>query len=179
MTLLLSEVIGAHHFQEKFSDPQYFSRIKSSGKVFSATGDGRIPWIAADDIAAVGYHALVDEPSHNSDHIILGPELLSYADVSVLQADTGYPIDITKQVAKVLSEVIGRQISHVSLSDAELAAQFQSFGVPENYAWMLAKMDLEIKTGAEDRLNDTVLKVTGRPPITFGAFAETNVRPLV
>lgn len=74
-------MVDTYVWQEKFSDPSYLEGIKSDGKIFSATGDGKIPWIAADDIAAIACRALVDEQSHNTDHIILGPELLSYADV--------------------------------------------------------------------------------------------------
>ena len=49
--------------------------------VYSATGDGKLPFISADDIAAVAYHALTDEKSHNKEHLALGPKLLSYGDV--------------------------------------------------------------------------------------------------
>ncbi len=38
-------------------------------------------FISADDIADVAVCALTDEKSHNTDHIITGPELLSYDDV--------------------------------------------------------------------------------------------------
>lgn len=41
-----------------------------------------MPWVSADDIAAVAYRALVDKESHNCDHVVLGKELLSYGDVS-------------------------------------------------------------------------------------------------
>lgn len=50
-------------------------------KIFTACGDGKIPFISADDIAAVAFHALTDETSHNCDHRVLGPELLTYDDV--------------------------------------------------------------------------------------------------
>ena len=49
--------------------------------MYSATGDGKIPFVAAEDIAAVAHHALVDEKSHDCFHNILGSELLSYDDV--------------------------------------------------------------------------------------------------
>jgi hypothetical protein len=37
--------------------------------------------VSADDIAAVGFHALTDETLQKRDFVILGPELLSYDDV--------------------------------------------------------------------------------------------------
>lgn len=45
--------------------------------------DGKVPFIAADDIAETAFKALVDEPSHNTDHLIMGPELLTYDEVSL------------------------------------------------------------------------------------------------
>lgn len=48
----------------------------------SAAADGRIPWVSVDDIADVAFAALTDEKSHNRDHIIVGPELLTYDGVS-------------------------------------------------------------------------------------------------
>jgi uncharacterized protein YbjT (DUF2867 family) len=47
----------------------------------SAARDGKIPWVSVDDVAMVAYRALVDEPSHDTEHLVLGPELLSYDDV--------------------------------------------------------------------------------------------------
>lgn len=69
-------------FMENFSEKQHLPTIRNEGKIYSATRTGRIPWVSAEDIAAVAFKALTDETSHDTDHIILGPELLSYADVS-------------------------------------------------------------------------------------------------
>lgn len=69
-------------FMENFSQQQHLPTIRDEGKIYSATKAGKIPWVSADDIAAVAYKALTDERSHDTDHLILGPELLSYADVS-------------------------------------------------------------------------------------------------
>ncbi len=54
------------------------------GKIYSATGDGKIPWISADDIAAVTFVALTSPQAPNTEYLVLGPELLSYGDVSRL-----------------------------------------------------------------------------------------------
>lgn len=53
--------------------------------LYSATGNGKAPFVSADDIAAVAYHALTDEKSHNTDYLVLGPELLSYDEVQFKQ----------------------------------------------------------------------------------------------
>ena len=47
----------------------------------TATGNGKVPFVSANDIAAVAFRALIDEKPHNTDHLILGSDLLSYDDV--------------------------------------------------------------------------------------------------
>ena len=53
-------------------------------EIYCSTGRGKIPWILIRDIGAVGYRALTDEVSHDTDHVLLGPEPLSYDDVGFL-----------------------------------------------------------------------------------------------
>ena len=47
----------------------------------TATMDGRIPFVSADDIADVAFRALTDKESHNTEHLIVGPELYSHDEV--------------------------------------------------------------------------------------------------
>jgi festuclavine dehydrogenase len=58
--------------------------MRKKGEIYSSTGKGKIPWISIRDIGAVGYRVLTDEVSHDADHVLLGPELLSYDDVGFL-----------------------------------------------------------------------------------------------
>ena len=55
--------------------------VAKKSTIYSATGDGKIPWISVEDIAAVAARALTDEEPHNREHLVLGPELLSYDEV--------------------------------------------------------------------------------------------------
>ncbi|RYP10946.1 hypothetical protein DL764_000382 [Monosporascus ibericus] len=143
-------------FMENFSYPHELQRIaiKDESKIYSAAGDGRIPFVSADDIARVGFRALTDEKPHDTDHIILGPDLLTY-----------------DQVAATLTSLLNRKITHVKLSEAELATRMESTGMPAEDAKMLAEMDTIIRNGAEDRLNHVVEEVTGTPPQSFYDFA--------
>lgn len=49
--------------------------------IFTAAQDGKIPFISADDIASVAYHALTDAEPRNCDLRVLGPENLTYDQV--------------------------------------------------------------------------------------------------
>lgn len=57
--------------------------VRTEGKAYSASGSGRIPWVSKTDIAACAYSALTAEAASNNDYVILGPELLSYGEVSL------------------------------------------------------------------------------------------------
>ncbi|RYO98813.1 hypothetical protein DL764_006976 [Monosporascus ibericus] len=144
--------------QENFvTQETHLKSIKEENKVYSATGVGKIPWVSAGDVAAVAFAALTAPEPPNRDFLVLGPELLSYGDV-----------------AGTLTEVLGREIAHGDLSEAELARRHQGFGMPAQYAAILAAMDTTIKNGSEDRLSDVVLQVTGRPPRRFRDLVEEN-----
>lgn len=60
--------------------------VRAEGRAYSASGSGRIPWVSKTDIAACAYSALTAEEPPNGDYIILGPELLSYGEVSPMIA---------------------------------------------------------------------------------------------
>jgi len=62
----------------------HVASIRDESKIYSASGDGRIPWISADDIAAVAVQILTRADLPNTEFLILGPELLTYDDVSYL-----------------------------------------------------------------------------------------------
>ncbi|KLJ05893.1 hypothetical protein EMPG_10675 [Blastomyces silverae] len=145
-------------FMENFSEGQHLLSIKEESKIYSATGEGRIPFVSAEDIARVAFRALTDRRPHNTEHLILGAELLSYDDL-----------------AEILSSVLGRKITHVKLSEAEFAARMEStLGIPQDYAQMLAVLETNVKNGAEDRMNDDVERVTGEGPRRFREFAEAS-----
>ena len=57
--------------------------VRAESRAYSASGPGRIPWVSKTDIAACAYEALAAEEAPNGDYVILGPELLSYGEVSL------------------------------------------------------------------------------------------------
>ena len=68
-------------FMENFSEMEHFRTIVEEDKIITAAGDGKVPFVSANDIAAIAYKALTDETSHNTDHLIVGPASFSYDEV--------------------------------------------------------------------------------------------------
>lgn len=133
---------------------QHLPGILRDGAIYSATEDGRIPFIDANDIATVAASLLTNHAANqNLAPILTGPQALSYDDV-----------------ARMLTETRGRTVRHVRLSAAELAQRFETYGLPASYASTLAALDREIAEGSEDRVTNEVERWTGRKPNDFQTF---------
>jgi ergot alkaloid biosynthesis protein len=150
-------VLRPSWFMQNFSEGQHLAPIRDEGVIYSATEDGRLPFISADDIAACAVAALTGAEPLNRDFILTGPEPITY--------DT---------VARRISEAIGRPVAHRRVSADGLAAWYRANGRPALLAQMLGMMDTLIAGGAEDRVTGCVEKLTGRAPTDFAAFARAN-----
>lgn len=128
--------------------------IRARGELVSATGTGRVGFIDARDIARVGASVLTANVAPNRDAILTGPQALSYEDV-----------------AAIIGRASGTHVTHVGVTAKRLAEIFESDGMPTDYATALAGMDAAIAHGAEDRVTDEVLELTGEQPRSFAAFA--------
>ncbi|MEU8625940.1 NAD(P)H-binding protein [Streptomyces sp. NPDC048669] len=151
-------VLRPSWFMQNFTGDHAHARtIEADGTIRTATGEGRVGFVDADDIAAVAVHALTGTPAPNTDLIITGPEALSYGDI-----------------AAIASRVTGRTITHHQLTYGHMRDRLAA-DIPAEFAAMLAGMDRTIADGAEDRTTDTVLRLTGRPARSFRAFAEREM----
>ena len=156
-------VLRPSWFMQNFVDPAqpHARSLRERGVMVTATGDGRIGFVDAADIAAVAVRALIDVTPHNTAHLITGPEALRYDDV-----------------AAILSEVTGRPLHHEHVSRDEVVARLVAFGIPSAYAELLAGLDEAIRAGAEARVTDVVREVTGRAPRSLRAFARAHAGAL-
>lgn len=98
--------------------------------------------------------ALTDGHAPDTDLVITGPEALGYDDIAAITA-----------------EVTGRPVTHRRLSYEEMRDHLtRTARIPPEFAAMLAGMDRAVAEGSEDRVTDTVQRLTGRPPRTFRAL---------
>ncbi|MFI0813335.1 NmrA family NAD(P)-binding protein [Streptomyces echinatus] len=132
--------------------------IREDGIISTAAGSGRVGFVDAEDIAAVAVRALTDEQAPNTDLILTGPEALSYDDIST-----------------IVTDVTGRRVIHHRLSFEQMRDQLATL-MPVEFAAMLAGLDRAIAEGAEDRVTDTVQRLTGSPARAFRAVLEREMR---
>ncbi|MEN3748942.1 NmrA family NAD(P)-binding protein [Sphingomonas sp. HF-S3] len=132
---------------------QHLPSILDEGRIYTATQDGRVPFIDAADIAAVAVQALVDPALASGDRLLTGPEALSY-----------------DAVAQHISAVAPRPVVHCRLTVDALVRRHIGLGLPAPYAEALARMDDAIAQGSEDRVTTQVEQVTGRQPTRLADF---------
>lgn len=146
--------------------------ITQLGKVFTACQDGEIPFISADDIADVAFRALTNKKSYDRDLRILGPELLTYDDVSTQIHTTGHVL--TSQVAAKLTAALERPVEHVKLDKQARYEDLVQAGLSEHYAQFFTNIEVKASEGLETALSSTVEDVTGHPPKSLDDFIREN-----
>lgn len=141
-------------FMQDFTGGHYLAAMLRSDAVLrTATGQGKIAFIDASDIAAVAAAALLTPSAPNRELVITGPEALSYP-----------------AVAEILTEVTGVTVSYDPLSQQQMTAQL-SRGMPPAIAAYLARGDRDIAERGGDEVTDVVHEITGQPPTDLRTFA--------
>jgi uncharacterized protein YbjT (DUF2867 family) len=101
--------------------------------------------------------ALLDAVPHNTDHVITGPDSLSYADA-----------------AAVITEITGRPVWHRPVSTAAMTDRLVSTGLSTEFAAMLTGLDEDIRHDAEDRFTSTIPDIIGRSARPFAEFVSAH-----
>ncbi|KAF8970131.1 hypothetical protein BDZ97DRAFT_127007 [Flammula alnicola] len=124
-------------FQQNFGKNFYFS-IRERNEIFSAAGNGRIAFVSVEDIAQAAFDALTADKSPNKDLMVFGPELYTY-----------------DEAAKLLSSILGREITHKRLSIEELGKLYTGYGMSAEYASLLSAMEGNVGKSKEEELFNT------------------------
>ncbi|RIJ36883.1 SDR family oxidoreductase [Pontibacter oryzae] len=131
--------------------------IKKEGRFYMPTGDGKVSYVDARDIAAVGVEALTSAGHEGKAYEITGPEALS-----------------NYEVAQLLSEVTGKQIEFEDVPEPAAKKAMAEEGMPEWMADALLELYKVYKAGHAAKLTSTVQEVTGRKPHTMRQFLEDH-----
>lgn len=150
-------VVAPSAFMQNFAEGSHLATIREEDAIYSNTGDGRVPFISADDIARAAFELLTGRAGRNGEFLVTGGAALSY-----------------NQVAERIGQARGRRVAHVRISTDELAARFIKRGLPELTARFLAAGYETIAAGAHAQTSDVYSALTGRAPTTFEVFAQAN-----
>jgi uncharacterized protein YbjT (DUF2867 family) len=128
--------------------------IKAEAVFYSASGEAKISHVDVRDVAEVAVKALT-EPDHTGKaYTLTGPEALTY-----------------DELASELSKVLGRSISHISLSPSDLKNGMLAAGIPEEIAERMLDLERYYREDQASRITNDIQQVTGRDPKRFAQFA--------
>jgi len=130
------------------------------GVITAPTADGSEAFIDATDIAAVAAETLASPDAHaGAGYALTGPEALTVSDA-----------------AEVIARAIGTPVKYDDIDRDVWIQGAVAAGVPAEYGEMLRMLTETVASGMGSRPNDTVLEVTGSPPITFADFARRTAQ---
>ena len=129
--------------------------IKAESAFYSASDQGKIAHVDVRDIAAVAVKALTEpEPIHfGQAYTLTGSDALTYDDL-----------------ADELSKVLGRSISHISLSPEDLKHGMLAEGMPEAIAERMLDLERYYREDKASLITNDIKQVTGQDPIQFAQY---------
>lgn len=148
-------------FMQNFTEGAFVPLVER-GTLTLPAGDGAEAFIDTSDIAAAAAATLRDPAGHaGAEYDLTGPEALTLA-----------------EVARLLSDGLGRPVGYSPVPVPEFTAALISGGIPADYAGLLAGLLELISVGQGSRPTTGVADATGREPRTFAAvLAEAAGRP--
>ena len=132
--------------------------VIKEGAIYSPSGDGKIPYIAASDVAAVAFVTLT-KPGHlGKKYVLTGGEAISY-----------------RQAAEIIGRVIGKTLRFVDESPEQARARRVREGVPPAVIESVLAIGAYQRAGGKTvTITTTVADLTGRPPRTVAEFVQEH-----
>ena len=128
--------------------------VRAAGKIFASLDDAKITMIDRRDLAAVAALTLTESGHDGRTYVLTGPEAITYSDV-----------------AKTLSQVLGRTVEYVDVPDEAAIAGALQAGAPDWLANGVAEVARQLKRGIAAQPSDSVRVLLGREPYGFADFA--------
>ncbi|MBZ9698258.1 MULTISPECIES: SDR family oxidoreductase [unclassified Mesorhizobium] len=132
-------------------------QILALGQWYTSAADGAISYGARDDLAAAIAAGLASDNTESTTYTLTGPKAYTSAEVAVL-----------------VTEVTGKPIQVVQLSDEALTEGMKAAGLPEPIARLLVSFDAATRAGDLGMVTDSVETLSGRKSVPLKQFLEAN-----
>lgn len=149
-------IVRASWFMQNFSESFMLDGLLS-GELVLPEPKALEPFIDVDDIADVVVAALVRQSLRNQLLEITGPELISFSDC-----------------VGAIARVSGRDIQFSTLPVDDYLAAAKADGLPEDIAWLIHELFVNVLDGRNAFVTDTVDKVLGRPARAFADYVSAQ-----
>ena len=150
-------ILRPHHFmQNLLAQAEY---VIKEGAIYSASGDGKIPYVDGRDIAAVAAVILAAPEHHRGKiYVLTGSEAISY-----------------RQAAAIISAVIGKPVRFVDETPDESRARRVREGIPTAVIESILGIAAYQRAGGKTvTITSTIADLTGRPPLTVAEFVREH-----
>jgi len=150
-------ILRPHHFmQNLLAQAEYV--IKDSA-IYSASGDGKIPYVDGRDVAAVAAVILAAPEHHRGKiYVVTGSEAISY-----------------RQAAAIIGTVIGKPVRFVDETPEDARARRIREGIPPAVIESILAIAAYQRAGGKTvTITTTIADLTGRPPLTVAEFVREH-----
>lgn len=137
-------------------------RVIQSGQLFSAAGSGRTGYITREDCSRGAAAALASSFEGRQILTLTGPESLSQTDV-----------------ARIASEVSGKPVTYIPLTQEQLIQGMVAAGLPQFLAELLSTFDVGTAKGELDIVTNDFEALTGRKPTSVADFLTAHRETLL
>jgi uncharacterized protein YbjT (DUF2867 family) len=149
-------ILRPHHFMQNLLAQRDY--IVNEGAVYSASGDGKIPYVDARDVAAVAFITLTQPGHFGKTYVVTGSEAISY-----------------REAAQIIGTEIGKPLRFVDETQDEARARRTREGLPPAVIGSALAISAYQRAGGKTvTITTTVADLTGRPPTTVAEFAHEH-----
>ncbi len=150
-------IVRASWFNQNFSENFLLDPILA-GVVALPQAEAQIPWVDADDIAAVATKALTEDTHTGKIYELTGPRTLTFSEA-------------VTEIAKATK----REIQFIPVSIKEYGDGMRKANIPGDFVWLIEYLFTEVLGNPElAEVTNDIEKVLGRKPIDFSEYAVTT-----
>ncbi|MFF7357057.1 SDR family oxidoreductase [Streptomyces filipinensis] len=145
-------ILRPNWFSQNFSEGPWRPGVLA-GSLAVPTGDGRTPFVDAEDIAEVAAAALTEDRHSGRIYALTGPRAISFG-----------------EAAHLIARATGRRVQHVDVDPDTFVRRQVAAGASPAVARLFADILMAIGRGSGAALSDGVQRALGRPPRPFEDF---------
>ena len=150
-------LVRASWFNQNFSEGAFLDFVLA-GQVALPMPEAEIPFVDAEDIAAVVTKVLVDDSYNGKTITVTGPRKLTF-----------------KEAVDTIAARLGRAIHYQAITMEDFKAGMKAAGLPDAYVWLLGYLFEEVLGNPENQsISPDVEKVLGRKATDFKEYVENT-----
>ncbi len=147
-------ILRPNWFMQNFYPGFLYPTIKEHGTIYLSAGDGKSSFVDTRDIAAVAATVLTEDGHQSKEYALTGKHALSY-----------------QECAEILSQVSGREIRYVPVSDDDLRQALSGAGWQTESIEFMVGLFYTVRQGWAAGISPDVPSILGRAAVSFEQFA--------